>query len=97
MSGRTGSHMTCTLEGGGSARGELFLALGRPHWLRPPCPKGCDAQKAFLILNPIPQEAYVAEQDKIRLVGELVTVIGAAIMLLLEVSAGGARARLSIR
>lgn len=39
----------------------------------------------------------MAEQDKIRLVGELVTVIGAAIMLLLEVSAGGARARLSIR
>lgn len=83
--------------GGRQCPGELFLVLGRPHWLRPPCPKGCDAQKAFLILNPIPQEAYVAEQDKIRLVGELVTVIGAAIMLLLEVSAGGAPARLSIR
>lgn len=40
-----------------------------------------------------PQEAYVMEQDKIRLVGELVTVIGAVIMLLLEVSAGGVRAR----
>lgn len=33
------------------------------------------------------------EQDKIRLVGELVTVIGAVIMLLLEVSAGGVRVR----
>ncbi|XP_023377829.1 transient receptor potential cation channel subfamily V member 5 [Pteropus vampyrus] len=31
------------------------------------------------------QEAYVMEQDKIRLVGELVTVIGAVIMLLLEI------------
>ena len=31
----------------------------------------------------------MTEQDKIRLVGELVTIIGAVIMLLLEVSAGG--------
>lgn len=31
------------------------------------------------------QEAYVTEQDKIRLVGELVTVAGAVIMLFLEV------------
>lgn len=31
------------------------------------------------------QEAYVTEQDKIRLVGELVTIIGALIMLFLEI------------
>ncbi|XP_004781475.1 transient receptor potential cation channel subfamily V member 5 [Mustela putorius furo] len=31
------------------------------------------------------QEAYVTQQDKIRLVGELVTVIGAVIILLLEI------------
>ncbi|XP_059568016.1 transient receptor potential cation channel subfamily V member 5 isoform X1 [Myotis daubentonii] len=31
------------------------------------------------------QEAYVTEQDKIRLVGELVTVVGALIMLILEI------------
>ncbi|XP_016050928.1 PREDICTED: transient receptor potential cation channel subfamily V member 5 [Miniopterus natalensis] len=31
------------------------------------------------------QEAYVTEQDKIRLVGELVTIIGAVIMLFLEI------------
>ncbi|KAF6087065.1 transient receptor potential cation channel subfamily V member 5 [Phyllostomus discolor] len=31
------------------------------------------------------QEAYVTEQDKIRLVGELVTVVGALIMLFLEI------------
>lgn len=35
----------------------------------------------------------MTEQDKIRLVGELVTVVGAVIMLLLEVSAGGVWAR----
>ncbi|KAM7120235.1 transient receptor potential cation channel subfamily V member 5-like [Molossus nigricans] len=31
------------------------------------------------------EEAYVTEQDKIRLVGELVTIIGAVIMLFLEI------------
>ncbi|XP_036184381.1 transient receptor potential cation channel subfamily V member 5 isoform X2 [Myotis myotis] len=31
------------------------------------------------------EEAYVTEQDKIRLVGELVTVVGALIMLILEI------------
>lgn len=33
----------------------------------------------------LPQEAYVTRQDGVRLVGELVTVIGAVIILILEV------------
>ena len=35
-----------------------------------------------------PQEAYVTPEDDIRLVGELVTVIGAVIILLAEVRGG---------
>ncbi|XP_045433667.1 transient receptor potential cation channel subfamily V member 5 isoform X2 [Pipistrellus kuhlii] len=36
--------------------------------------------------TPVKQlEAYVTEQDKIRLVGELVTIVGALIMLILEI------------
>lgn len=42
-------------------------------------------QKILLTLNLLPQEAYVTQQDKIRLVGELVTITGAVIILLLEV------------
>lgn len=41
------------------------------------------SKSAYPVL--LPQEAYVTQQDKIRLVGELVTVIGAVIILLLEV------------
>nr|KAF6419639.1 transient receptor potential cation channel subfamily V member 5 [Rousettus aegyptiacus] len=44
-----------------------------------------DSRDITLLEQKLLQEAYVAEQDKIRLVGELVTVIGAAIMLLLEI------------
>ncbi|KAB0388972.1 hypothetical protein E2I00_001688 [Balaenoptera physalus] len=44
-----------------------------------------DHQKAFLILNFSPQEAYVTQQDKIRLVGELMTIFGAVIILFLEI------------
>ncbi|KAF3819432.1 hypothetical protein GH733_013582 [Mirounga leonina] len=40
---------------------------------------------SLLTLNLPPQEAYVTQQDKIRLVGELVTVTGAVIILLLEI------------
>lgn len=42
-------------------------------------------QKILLTPNLLPQEAYVTQQDKIRLVGELVTITGAVIILLLEV------------
>lgn len=35
-----------------------------------------------------PQEAYVSPEDNIRLVGELVTVMGAVIILLAEVRSG---------
>ncbi|XP_024428624.1 transient receptor potential cation channel subfamily V member 5 [Desmodus rotundus] len=45
-----------------------------------------NASRDITILEQRPlQEAYVTEQDKIRLVGELVTVIGALIMLFLEI------------
>ncbi|KAM5302784.1 transient receptor potential cation channel subfamily V member 5 [Glossophaga mutica] len=44
------------------------------------------ASRDITILEQKPlQEAYVTEQDKIRLVGELVTIIGALIMLFLEI------------
>ncbi|XP_059568021.1 transient receptor potential cation channel subfamily V member 5 isoform X3 [Myotis daubentonii] len=42
--------------------------------------------RQILEQTPVKQlEAYVTEQDKIRLVGELVTVVGALIMLILEI------------
>ncbi|XP_039716454.1 transient receptor potential cation channel subfamily V member 5 [Pteropus medius] len=44
-----------------------------------------DSRDITLLEQKLLQEAYVMEQDKIRLVGELVTVIGAVIMLLLEI------------
>lgn len=51
-------------------------------------PKRFDSQsikKLLPTLNLSLQEAYVTQQDKIRLVGELVTITGAVIILLLEV------------
>ncbi|KAF6276312.1 transient receptor potential cation channel subfamily V member 5 [Rhinolophus ferrumequinum] len=44
-----------------------------------------DARDITLLEQKPLQEAYVTEQDKIRLVGELVTIAGAVIMLFLEI------------
>ena len=45
---------------------------------------GCMGSLSVLTLCPL-QEAYVSPQDDLRVVGELVTVIGAVLILLAEV------------
>ncbi|XP_077020707.1 transient receptor potential cation channel subfamily V member 5 [Tamandua tetradactyla] len=44
-----------------------------------------DSRDNTILQQKMLQEAYVTSQDKIRLVGELVTIIGAVIILLLEI------------